>query len=42
VRRLSDPFASGITTAERDNRLRARFRVAAHLVALSTDAAVLK
>ena len=42
VRRLSDPFASGITAAERDNRLRARFRVAAHLVAMSTDAAVLK
>jgi uncharacterized protein (DUF1800 family) len=42
VRRLSDPAASGITDAERDNRIRTRFRVAAHLVAISTDAAVLK
>ena len=42
VRRLADPTAAGITETERDNRIRTRFRVAAHLAAISTEAAVLK
>ncbi|MCU0792051.1 MAG: DUF1800 family protein [Opitutaceae bacterium] len=42
VRRLSDPAASGITDTERDNRIRQRFRVAAHLAAICPEASVLK
>ncbi|MEY4490045.1 MAG: hypothetical protein RIQ79_2553, partial [Verrucomicrobiota bacterium] len=42
VRRLDDPLASGLTTTVRDQRALTRFRVAAHLVALSADSAILK
>ncbi len=42
VRRLDDPNAAGLVSPVPEQRARARFRVAAHLVAISTDAAVLK
>lgn len=42
VRRLADPAAAGLTPAAAEERARTRFRVAAHLVALSADAAVLQ
>jgi hypothetical protein len=42
LNRLSDPFASGITTIVRDERIRARLRNAIHLVTTSADYAVLK
>lgn len=42
LRRLDDPAASGLTDAVRETRARQRFRVAAHLTVISTDAAVLK
>jgi uncharacterized protein (DUF1800 family) len=42
LRRLDDPAASGLTDAVRETRARQRFRVAAHLAAISADAAVLK
>ena len=42
IRRLDDPAAAGLTDAVRETRARQRFRVAAHLVAISADAAVLK
>jgi uncharacterized protein (DUF1800 family) len=42
LRRLDDPAAAGLTDAVRETRARQRFRVAAHLVLISADAAVLK
>ena len=42
LRRLDDPAATGLTDAVRETRARQRFRVAAHLAVISTDAAVLK
>jgi uncharacterized protein (DUF1800 family) len=42
LNRLEDPFASGITTTTRDQRVRARLRNAIHLVTTSADYAVLK
>lgn len=42
VARLNDPAAEGLSETDRLGRERMRFRVAAHLVAISTDAAVLK
>ncbi|MBC8011840.1 MAG: hypothetical protein H7067_17270, partial [Burkholderiales bacterium] len=42
VARLDDPAAVGLADSVRLGRERMRFRVATHLVALSTDAAVLK
>jgi uncharacterized protein (DUF1800 family) len=42
VRRLDDPNAPGLATDVSEQRARMRFRIAAHLVALSADAAVLK
>lgn len=42
VARLNDPAATGLSETDRLGRERMRFRVAAHLVAISTDAAVLK
>lgn len=42
VSRLNDPAATGLTESDRLGRERQRFRVAAHLVAISTEASVLK
>lgn len=42
LNRQSDPFASGITTIVRDERIRARLRNAIHLITTSADYAVLK
>ncbi len=42
VARLNDPAAAGLSDADRLGRERQRFRVAAHLVLISADAAVLK
>lgn len=42
LNRLGDPFASGVTTLVRDERIRARLRNAIHLTTTSADYAVLK
>lgn len=42
LNRQSDPFAVGITTIVRDERIRARLRNAIHLITTSADYAVLK
>jgi hypothetical protein len=42
LNRQSDPFAAGITTTVRDERIRARLRNAIHLITTSADYAVLK
>jgi uncharacterized protein (DUF1800 family) len=42
LNRQDDPFASGLTTLVRDQRIRARLRNAIHLITTSADYAVLK
>ncbi|MEO8613705.1 MAG: DUF1800 family protein [Luteolibacter sp.] len=42
LNRQDDPFAAGLTTLVRDQRIRARLRNAIHLVTTSADYAVLK
>lgn len=42
VRRVSDPAASGLTTLQREQRALHRVRLAAHLIALTPEAAVLR
>jgi hypothetical protein len=42
LNRQDDPFATGITTLVRDQRIRARLRNAIHLITTSADYAVLK
>ncbi len=42
IRRLDDPLANGLTTDVRDQRARARLRVAIHTVTVSADFSVLK
>lgn len=42
ISRLNDPAAAGLSASDRLSRERQRFRVAAHLVAISTEASVLK
>lgn len=42
IARLNDPAEAGLTEADRQGRERQRFRIAAHLVSISTEASVLK